>query len=146
MRDSSVWSLLAFCNVCATWLATSRDNLHCRLMLPCHVKWVCGRIAVRERLPSGIAVAIGMYVTPNWTIPRVIGGFTNYAWRKIAPAHATRYMIVLASGFVLGEGVISIVTAVLQSLGIGVAACWGCPEPAVGGFCGGCYDSSGTRL
>ena len=63
--------------------------------------------AVRERLPSGVALAIGMYVTPNWTIPRVVGGFANYLWRKSAPAHAKRYMIVLASGFVLGEGVIA---------------------------------------
>ena len=102
--------------------------------------------AVRERLPSGVALAIGMYVTPNWTIPRVVGGFANYLWRKSAPAHAKRYMIVLASGFVLGEGVISIVTAVLQSLGIGIAACWGCPEPAISGFCGGCYDSDGNRM
>jgi uncharacterized oligopeptide transporter (OPT) family protein len=114
--------------------------------LPIHAKWISGCLAVRERLPSGIAVAIGMYVTPNWTIPRVIGGFTNYLWKGAAPDHARRYMIVLASGFVLGEGVISIVTAVLQSLGIGIASCWGCPEPAIGGFCGGCYDTNGNRL
>lgn len=101
---------------------------------------------MRERLPSGIAIAIGMYVTPNWTIPRVIGGFANYLWRRLAPEHARRYMIVLASGFVLGEGVISIVTAVLQSFGIGIASCWGCPEPAISGFCGGCYDAGGGRL
>ena len=113
-----------------------------------HAERVCVscRLAVRERLPSGIAIAIGMYVTPNWTIPRVIGGFTSYLWGRASPDHSKRYMIVLASGFVLGEGVISIVTAVLQSLEIGIASCWGCPEPAISGFCGGCYDINGTRL
>jgi uncharacterized oligopeptide transporter (OPT) family protein len=99
----------------------------------------------RRWLPSGIAVAIGMYVTPNWTVPRVVGGVANLLWSAAAPRHAQRYMVVLASGFVLGEGIVSVLTALLKALGVGAAVCWGCPQHNVGGFCGGCYIN-GTRI
>lgn len=33
-------------------------------------------------LPNGIAFAIAMYVAPNWTIPRIIGSFIEYIWKK----------------------------------------------------------------
>ena len=94
---------------------------------------------LRPLLPSGIALAIGMYVTPNWTIPRVIGGLTHGLWHWLAPAHARRYMVILASGFVLGEGIVAVLTAVLKAVGFGAAICWGCPVKNAGGFCGGCY-------
>ncbi|PRP76763.1 hypothetical protein PROFUN_14888 [Planoprotostelium fungivorum] len=67
-------------------------------------------------LPSGIAFAIGMYVTPNWTIPRVVGALIEYFWRRRSSSSHGKYMIILASGFVLGEGVTSIITAILKSL------------------------------
>jgi len=85
-------------------------------------------------VPSAMAGAIGMYVTPNWTLPRVAGGLTNYAWRRWDPEGAERYMIVVASGFVLGEGLTSIVVACLKSGGISWVWCGGCPA----GFCSGC--------
>jgi uncharacterized oligopeptide transporter (OPT) family protein len=43
-------------------------------------------------------------------------------------------LIIVASGFVLGEGVISVVSLVLRTFGVGVASCWGCSH----GMCGGC--------
>ena len=43
-------------------------------------------------------------------------------------------LIVIASGFVLGEGVMSIVSLVLRTFGVGVASCFGCEH----GLCGGC--------
>lgn len=95
------------------------------LALPEGRRWV---------VPSGMAAAIGMYVTPNWTLPRVAGGVANWAWHKIDREGAERYMIVVASGFVLGEGLTSIVNAILQSAGIGALWCGGCPED----FCSGC--------
>jgi len=88
----------------------------------------------RWMVPSGMAAAIGMYVTPNWTLPRVAGGLANWAWHVLDPEGAERYMIVVASGFVLGEGLTSIVNALLQSNGVGALWCGGCPE----GFCSGC--------
>jgi hypothetical protein len=41
---------------------------------------------------------------------------------------------VIASGFVLGEGVMSVVCLFLRTYGVGVASCWGCNS----GMCGGC--------
>lgn len=94
--------------------------------LPSARKWV---------VPSCMAAAIGMYITPNWTLPRVYGGLANYAWHRYNPNGAERYMIIVASGFVLGEGLMSIVTAGLTSAGITGAWCGGCPA----GFCTGCH-------
>ncbi|TFK20290.1 oligonucleotide transporter [Coprinopsis marcescibilis] len=87
-------------------------------------------------IPSGVAFAIGFLNTPSFSIARLIGGVIEYVYR-------TRYakkdggdirLVVIASGFVLGEGVISIVSLVLKILGVGVASCWGCGH----GLCGGC--------
>mmetsp|Transcript_44105 Transcript_44105/g.64820 ORF Transcript_44105/g.64820 Transcript_44105/m.64820 type:complete len:676 (+) Transcript_44105:42-2069(+) len=85
-------------------------------------------------VPSAMATAIGMYVTPNWTLPRVAGGLANYAWHRWDRDGAERCMIVVASGFVLGEGLTSVVTAGLKSAGIDWVWCGGCPA----GFCSGC--------
>ena len=43
-------------------------------------------------------------------------------------------LVVVASGFVLGEGVVSVVSLVLRTFGVGVASCVGCGH----GMCGGC--------
>lgn len=93
--------------------------------LPSSRKWT---------VPSAMAAAIGMYVTPNWTLPRVAGGLANYAWKRWDPEGAERYMIVVASGFVLGEGLTSIANAGLKSAGVSWVWCGGCPV----GFCSGC--------
>ena len=36
--------------------------------------------AAEIALPSGIGIAVGMYVSPKWTIPRVIGSMAEQAW------------------------------------------------------------------
>merc|ERR1719287_197036 len=36
-------------------------------------------------LPIAMGAAIGMYVTPNWTFPRVAGGLANHAWHRLDP-------------------------------------------------------------
>lgn len=43
-------------------------------------------------------------------------------------------IIIMASGFVLGEGVASIINLCLKMAGVGVVSCWGCAE----GVCGSC--------
>ena len=57
-----------------------------------------------------------MYVSPKWTIPRVIGSIAEQLWARASPESHERLMVVLASGLVLGEGTASIVTAVLRSI------------------------------
>ena len=43
-------------------------------------------------------------------------------------------IVIMASGFVLGEGVASIINLCLRMAGVGVVSCWGCAE----GVCGTC--------
>jgi len=69
-------------------------------------------------IPSGIAFGIGMYITPDWTIPRVLGAVVEYLWRSRNPASHELHMLMVASGFVLGEGIMSIAALALKSLGV----------------------------
>ncbi|KAI1471417.1 OPT superfamily oligopeptide transporter [Daldinia caldariorum] len=65
-------------------------------------------------IPGGIAVAVGMYNVPSFTLARTIGGLINWYWRIYLRKDDTP-LIILASGFVLGEGFLSIVNLLLQS-------------------------------
>ena len=67
-------------------------------------------------LPSGISIGIGMYLTPDFTIPRVLGVLVEWIWRRTSASSHRRNMLVVASGFVLGEGVWSIVALGLKSV------------------------------
>lgn len=86
-------------------------------------------------IPSGVAFAIGFLNTPSFSIARLIGGIMEYIYRtRYAKDGRDIRLIVVASGFVLGEGVISIVGLILRILGVGVVSCWGCGH----GLCGEC--------
>lgn len=67
-------------------------------------------------LPSGISFAVGMYVAPKWTIPRVLGSAAEQVWNCVHPASHRHLMVVVASGLVLGEGTAAIVTASVKAL------------------------------
>lgn len=56
-----------------------------------------------------------MYNVPSFTLARTIGGLLNWYWRVYRKREETP-VIVLASGLILGEGVVSIVNLVLASL------------------------------
>lgn len=88
-------------------------------------------------LPSGIAFAVGFLNAPSFSLARLIGGYIAYASAKRSHNGETPlYAIVVASGFVLGEGVLSIVTLGLTSAGYGAVSCWGCDRGG-GGYCSG---------
>ncbi|KAI6042518.1 OPT oligopeptide transporter protein-domain-containing protein [Pisolithus marmoratus] len=91
-----------------------------------YAKWV----------PSGVAFAIGFLNTPSFSIARLIGGLVEYWYhrRKGTTGGGDIRLIVIASGFVLGEGIVSVLTLILRTLGIGAISCWGCG----GGICPGC--------
>jgi OPT family oligopeptide transporter len=59
-------------------------------------------------VPGGIAVAVGMYNVPSFTLARAIGGLVHWYWRSYRRKDETP-IVVLASGLILGEGVMSIV-------------------------------------
>jgi len=58
-----------------------------------------------------------MYNVPSFTLARAIGGFANYYWLSIRRGHDTP-LVILASGLVLGEGVVSIVNLLLASANV----------------------------
>ncbi|KAF6262322.1 OPT superfamily oligopeptide transporter [Scenedesmus sp. NREL 46B-D3] len=66
-------------------------------------------------LPSGVGFAVGMYLTANWTLPRVLGSVVDQLWLLFSPGSHAAFMMVTASGLVLGEGCASVVTAVLHA-------------------------------
>ncbi|KAL8998560.1 MAG: hypothetical protein Q9169_002400 [Polycauliona sp. 2 TL-2023] len=66
-------------------------------------------------VPGGIAVAVGMYNTPSFTLARTIGGLVSWYWRWYRKREDTP-VIVLASGLILGEGLVSILNLCLASL------------------------------
>eukprot|EP00633_Aureoumbra_lagunensis_P000572 CAMPEP_0197295470 /NCGR_PEP_ID=MMETSP0890-20130614/35615_1 /TAXON_ID=44058 ORGANISM="Aureoumbra lagunensis, Strain CCMP1510" /NCGR_SAMPLE_ID=MMETSP0890 /ASSEMBLY_ACC=CAM_ASM_000533 /LENGTH=550 /DNA_ID=CAMNT_0042771481 /DNA_START=159 /DNA_END=1811 /DNA_ORIENTATION=+ len=68
-------------------------------------------------LPSPVALAIGLYLPPRFSLPRIIAALAAHAWSKLAPESHAAYMVVLASGLVLGEGLASVCTASAAALG-----------------------------
>ncbi|KAK4171424.1 putative oligopeptide transporter [Triangularia setosa] len=68
-------------------------------------------------IPGGIAVAVGMYNVPSFTLARTIGGLLSWWWRSYKGWQDTP-LIVLASGFILGEGFLSIINLIMQSAGV----------------------------
>ncbi|KAI0648829.1 OPT oligopeptide transporter [Trametes meyenii] len=89
-------------------------------------------------IPSGVAFAIGFLNTPSFSLARLIGGIVEHVYyTRVGRDRGGIRLIIIASGFVLGEGVVSVVALVLRTLGVGVASCWGCGH----GMCGGCPAS-----
>ncbi|POS77495.1 OPT oligopeptide transporter [Diaporthe helianthi] len=68
-------------------------------------------------IPGGIAVAVGMYNVPSFTLARTVGGLVAWWWRRKGTREDTP-LIVLASGFILGEGFLSIVNLMMESVGV----------------------------
>ncbi|GAC93442.1 hypothetical protein PHSY_001007 [Pseudozyma hubeiensis SY62] len=97
---------------------------------------------VAKLVPSGIAFAVGMLNTPNFSLARLVGGLIahwyysrlNSTSSKAASAMTGIGIIIVASGFVLGEGAASIVTLLLKQNGAQAWTCAGCR----GGCAGGC--------
>lgn len=71
-------------------------------------------------IPSGVAVGIGIYNTPSFTLARFVGGCVAAYWAKKYPNNhdASTLIIILSSGLVLGEGVTSIVSLIMTSFGV----------------------------
>ncbi|KAF5092467.1 hypothetical protein D0Z00_004574 [Geotrichum galactomycetum] len=71
-------------------------------------------------IPSGVAVGIGIYNSPSFTLARFIGGFGAWYWLKRHHENKDTQlnMVVLSSGLVLGEGVFSIANLFMTALGV----------------------------
>ncbi|KAK5960671.1 uncharacterized protein PWA37_002102 [Arxiozyma heterogenica] len=71
-------------------------------------------------IPSGVAVGVGIYNAPSFTIARFVGGLISHFWltRYKGDLDAKTRLIVFSSGLVLGEGIMSIVTMIFTSLDV----------------------------
>ena len=76
-----------------------------------------GRGWVQNAIPGGIAVAVGMYNTPSFVLARVAGGMITWYWTGWRKRDETT-VVVLASGLILGEGLVSILNLGMTSLGV----------------------------
>ncbi|GAA5901262.1 uncharacterized protein JCM6883_000156 [Sporobolomyces salmoneus] len=100
-------------------------------------------------IPSGIAFAIGFINTPSFSLARFVGGLISLYYTRqqspsatsssSSPAHLQHFgLIIVASGFVLGEGFASVVGLLLKSAGHGgPSSCGGC-NLGGGGYCSNC--------
>lgn len=64
-------------------------------------------------LPSGVAVAIGMYTLPVFNLPWVLGGLIKWWGTRHDGAQEIK-LIVVASGLILGEGLMSLVNLSME--------------------------------
>jgi uncharacterized oligopeptide transporter (OPT) family protein len=74
--------------------------------------------AAKWVMPSGIGFAVGMYISPEFVIPRVLGGTLSIpaVWAITAPEKQKGNMLITASGLVLGEGIGSMIATMFKSL------------------------------
>lgn len=78
----------------------------------------------RDWIPGGIAVAVGMYNVPSFTLARVAGGLVTWWWNKGRESEKEQdgdretVLVILASGLILGEGIVSILNLAMASLGV----------------------------
>ncbi|KAK9237598.1 OPT oligopeptide transporter protein-domain-containing protein [Lipomyces kononenkoae] len=70
-------------------------------------------------IPSGVAVGVGIYNSPSFTLARFVGGLAAwYLKRKSGYRAESVALVITASGLVLGEGLFSVVTMIMTSLKI----------------------------
>ncbi|KAI9362701.1 OPT oligopeptide transporter protein-domain-containing protein [Pilaira anomala] len=80
-------------------------------------------------IPQGIAFAIGIYNPPSFTLARVIGGLIGFYWEKYCDSDTNEmntpykkigkvFIVIVASGFVLGEGTFAIVNMLLHAMNV----------------------------
>ncbi|KAI8093575.1 OPT oligopeptide transporter protein-domain-containing protein [Halteromyces radiatus] len=91
-------------------------------------------IGWQRYIPQGMAFSIGMYNPPSFTLARVIGGLMTYYWYQYCEKHDDdddddtwwldpryRYkvgkvlIIIIGSGFVLGEGTFALVNMIMHA-------------------------------
>ncbi len=109
----SIFALLSFIKYCTPLVASNP---------PAFLRYI----------PSGIAFAIGFLNTPSFSLARLIGGYIAFRTRK--NGETPLMVIVCASGFVLGEGIVSIFGLIMSSAGKGALSCVGC-HLGGGGYC-----------
>lgn len=58
---------------------------------------------------------IGMYNVPSFTLARAVGGLVQWYWKRMYGDNGTTTLIVVASGLILGEGIVSLVNLLMAN-------------------------------
>lgn len=74
---------------------------------------------IAKYLPSGLAAGIAFIVPAFYSLVMVYGLIAWWIWKAVAPKQVQRFNFALASGLVVGEGLMGLVKAGLSVLGIG---------------------------
>lgn len=92
------------------WAFFIRITSHCIFQAAVHARFI----------PSGVAVGIGIYNTPSFTLARFWADFCCIlgSTKNNSDNDATLKLVVLSSGLVLGEGVFSIISLIMTSIGV----------------------------
>ncbi|KAL3230089.1 hypothetical protein RNJ44_01452 [Nakaseomyces bracarensis] len=69
-------------------------------------------------VPSGVAVGIGIFNSPSFTIARFIGGLAAHMWltRHRGKLDSKTTLIVCSSGLILGEGICSLLNILMTTI------------------------------
>ncbi|KAK2051074.1 OPT superfamily oligopeptide transporter [Colletotrichum caudatum] len=82
------------------------------------LKGLKGNPKLSSLVPSSVALAAGMYIMPEMILAQGIGGLIHFMVLKHWGHVKEAALISMATGFILGEGLFSLVTMVLQSLNV----------------------------
>ncbi len=74
-----------------------------------------GETRWKKYLPSPTGIGIGMLIPGLYMLPMVVGGVVQYVWSKLRPEHEEAYSTPLASGFIAGEALISVILALIAA-------------------------------
>lgn len=85
-----------------------------------------------------MARLIGGIISLYFSQPSSSSSSSSSNKKNSTPSHLENIpLIIIASGFVLGEGLSSVIGLGIKSLGGEPISCWGCGSGG-GGYCGGC--------
>lgn len=59
-----------------------------------------------------------MYNVPSFTLARAVGGLVQWYWKRRYGDNGTTTLIVVASGLILGEGIVSLVNLLMANFGV----------------------------
>lgn len=74
--------------------------------------------SIARWLPSGLAVGIAFVVPAYYSVAMFVGSMAYVAWRALDRPSAEALGFAVASGLVAGEGLMGVVTALMQLLGV----------------------------
>jgi uncharacterized oligopeptide transporter (OPT) family protein len=66
---------------------------------------------IGKLVPSPTAIGLGMLIPAYAVIPMLLGGITQFVWKRLSPKTEDIYAVPLASGFITGEALVLLALA-----------------------------------